>query len=329
MRGWHKTDRRIRDDALGKTMSKRKFTVGSLFSGAGGMDMGFENAGFKVLWANEKNSDACDTYRSWSNAEVFCAGVEELDPGELSEVDVILGGFPCPGYSAGGPRDLNDIRNILYLHFVQFVKNKKPKLFVAENVKGILSLGGGSAIRQIVKDFSSKGYTLQVELLNSSDYGVPQDRQRVIIVGVRNDLKGEFECPVSLSPMVSLEEAIGHMTDPAPEDICQLAFSSRYMSRQRVRSWDQRSFTIPAMAKQVPLHPSSPRMKRIERDVWEFGDGLTRRFSWREAAVIQTFPESLEFAGDLSSKYRQIGNAVPVKLAEAVAKSVKQCLEGS
>ncbi|MBQ2680866.1 MAG: DNA cytosine methyltransferase, partial [Eggerthellaceae bacterium] len=125
-----------------------------------------------------------------------------------------------------------------------------------------------------------------------------------------------------------LKDALEGLPEAKPEEICRAPFSSRYMSRNRKRNWDQVSYTIPAMAKQVALHPNSPDMIKIERDIWEFGkEGETRRLSWREAAAIQTFPNNMEFFGDLTSIYKQIGNAVPVKLAEFVAGEVRKVLE--
>ena len=117
-----------------------------------------------------------------------------------------------------------------------------------------------------------------------------------------------------------MRDVLVNLPEPKPEEICNAPYSSRYMSRNRKRQWDEVSYTIPAMAKQVTLWPGSPDMHKIDKDLWEFGKGgITRRFSWREAAAIQTFPRDIEFHGDLTSKYKQIGNAVPVKLAETIA----------
>lgn len=119
---------------------------------------------------------------------------------------------------------------------------------------------------------------------------------------------------------MTLREALKNIPEPTDDEVCMAPYSSRFMSRNRKRGWDEVSYTIPAMAKQVTLYPGSPDMNKIDKDLWEFGkEGITRRLSWREAAAIQTFPADLEFYGDLVSKYKQIGNAVPVKLAEIVA----------
>lgn len=299
----------------------------SLFCGAGGLDLGFHNAGIETIWANDFNHDACETYRLWSTAEVVEGDIGKVDFDNLPDVDVILGGFPCQGFSLAGPRKIDDSRNSLYRYFVKLVEKKRPPVFVAENVKGILTLGAGEIIQAIKKDFEDKGYKVDYKLLNAADYGVPQDRQRVIIIGIRNDIKTPFIWPEKTEKRTTLREAIGDFPEPKADEICTAPYSSRYMSRNRKRGWDELSYTIPAMAKQVALHPDSPDMKKISTDLWTFGEGKTRRLSYKEAAAIQTFPPDMEFFGDLTSKYKQIGNAVPVKLAEAVAVKIREVLE--
>ena len=220
-----------------------------------------------------------------------------------------------------GPRKIDDSRNVLYKHYVRIVKEKKPLIFVGENVKGLLTMGDGKIIDAIIAEFSDCGYDVFLQLVNARDFGVPQDRERVIICGFRKDLNiKHFEIPVPKNMRTTMREALAGMPEADPNDVCNAPYSSRFMSRNRKRGWDDVSYTIPAMAKQVTLYPGSPDMVKIGTDHWEFGEGgNTRRFSWREAAAIQTFPRDLEFYGDLTSKYKQIGNAVPVKLAEYVA----------
>lgn len=299
----------------------REFTAISLFSGAGGLDMGFENAGFKTIWANDFEADACKTHENWSNAKVVCGDIAKVDASDIPDADIMLGGFPCQGFSLSGPRKIDDSRNVLYKHYVRIVKAKKPLMFVGENVKGLLTMGNGSIIDAIIADFEECGYDVYYKLLNARDYGVPEDRERVIIVGFHKDLGiKSFDFPAPRPYKVTMREALKNIPEPTPDEVCNAPYSSRYMSRNRKRGWDDVSYTIPAMAKQVTLWPGSPDMVKVETDHWEFGkEGVTRRFSWREAAAIQTFPSELEFYGDLTSKYKQIGNAVPVKLAEIVA----------
>lgn len=299
----------------------REFTAASMFCGAGGLDIGFHQAGFRTVWANDVDCDACKTHELWSNATMVCGDIGKVNPRDIPDVDVCLGGFPCQGFSLSGPRKIDDSRNVLYRHFVRIVLEKQPMMFVGENVKGLLSMGGGQIIDAIVHDFSSCGYNVFYKLINAKNYGVPEDRERVMIVGFRHDLGIErFEFPASRDYSISLREALKNVPEPGPDDVCRQPFSSRYMSRNRKRGWDEVSYTIPAMAKQVTLWPGSPDMVRLDQDVWAFGaEGESRRLSWQEAAAIQTFPNGMEFCGDLTSKYRQIGNAVPCKLAEVMA----------
>lgn len=319
------------------------FKVISMFSGAGGLDMGFHNKGFKILWANDYTQDACDTYDRWANyyengekkpqdecTIIQCGDISKLDlnmvlPG--IEVDVVLGGFPCQGFSLAGPRQVDDSRNILYRHFVEMVRIKKPKVFVAENVIGIKTLGNGAVFSKIIEDFSELGYTMSAPTVNAKNYGVPQDRMRIIFIGIKNEIckGGAYIFPSGDPKIVTLKEALKDLEPVDMHDVCQATFSSRYMSRNRQRDYEDVSFTIPAMAKQVPLSPDSDGMEFEAVDKFRFV-GKYRRLSYKEAAAIQTFPKNMEFCGDLDSKYRQIGNAVPVKLAEAIAVEVKKIL---
>ena len=312
-------------DSVVAPTEESPLTLVSLFSGAGGLDLGFERAGFRTVWANDVDRDACATHRAWSGAEVVCADIKDIDMESIPHADVIAGGFPCQGFSLAGPRKVDDSRNKLYKFFVELVDLARPDVFVAENVKGILTLGGGSIIRAIVDEFADKGYDVTPTLVNAADYGVPQDRMRVVIVGVKSSLGRRFSLPEPAPGRTTLRDALAHVPEPAPGDVCESPYSSRYMSRNRRRGWDERSYTIPAMAKQCPLWPGSPAMVKMGKDAWRFGEGgPTRRLSWQEAAAVQTFPADMEFCGGLDSKYRQIGNAVPVRLAEAVARAVRE-----
>jgi len=299
------------------------FTAASLFCGAGGLDMGFERAGFTTVWANDFDKDSCRTHKLWSSADVVCGDVAKIDADAIPDVDVILGGFPCQGFSLSGPRKIDDGRNRLYKEYVRIVRAKRPAAFIGENVKGLLTMAGGAIMDTIVADFSKAGYNVFCQAVNAKNYGVPQDRERVILVGFRKDLgvKG-FSLPKGDGENNTLADALADLPPAAPDEVCRAPFSSRYMSRNRKRGWGDVSYTIPAMAKQVTLHPGSPDMVKLGVDSWCFGSsGETRRLSYRECAAIQTFPPEMEFAGDLTSKHRQIGNAVPVRLAECVART--------
>lgn len=305
------------------------FTAASLFCGAGGLDIGFHHEGFSTLWANDFDSDACETHRLWSKASVICGDVSKIKEEDIPDSDILLGGFPCQGFSLSGPRKVDDTRNRLYKEYVRIVNAKRPAAFIGENVKGLLTMAKGTFIDAIVKEFSGCGYDVFYQRVNAKDYGVPQDRERIFIVGFRKDLSVKsFSLPEYNGEKKTLLDALSGMPEAKPEEVCSAPFSSRYMSRNRKRGWDEVSYTIPAMAKQVALHPSSPDMLKLNTDLWRFGEnGETRRLSYRECAAIQTFPADMEFIGDLTSKYKQIGNAVPVVLAEAAAKAVRSVLE--
>ena len=306
-----------------------KFTAVSLFCGAGGLDMGFSHAGFRTVWANDSDKNACKTHHRWSKSTVVCQDISKIDINDIPAADVILGGFPCQGFSLSGPRRVDDSRNVLYKYYVETVKQNKPLMFVGENVKGLLTMGDGCVIRKIVEEFAACGYRVFYRLVNAKNYGVPQDRERIIITGFRQDLGIEnFTLPSANGQSTTLADVLSDLPPAKEDEVCYAPYSPRYMSRNRKRGWNDVSYTIPAMAKQVTLHPSSPDMIKIAKDVWRFGDGgETRRLSWREAAAIQTFPKDVEFVGDLTSIYKQIGNAVPVKLAEFIAEYLHPYLE--
>lgn len=305
--------------------------------------MGFHNKGFQILWANDFNKDACDTYDKWANYDkdgnrkqesdctiIECGDISKLDLSKVLpgiEVDVVLGAFPCQGFSLAGPRQVDDSRNVLYRHFVEMVKLKHPKVIVAENVIGIKTLGSGAVFNKIIEDFSELGYTMSAPTVNAKNFRVPQDRMRVIFIGIKNEIchGGAYIFPSGDTKVITLKEALSSLEEVDMDDVCQASFSSRYMSRNRKRDYNDVSFTIPAMAKQMPLSPDSDGMEFKDVDKFEF-IGNNRRLSYKEAAAIQTFPPDMEFCGDLDSKYKQIGNAVPVKLAEAIAAEVYKIL---
>lgn len=291
----------------------------SLFSGAGGLDLGLIQAGNTVIWANDIDKDAVATYRENIGDHIVCDDIKNIDISALPNADVVVGGFPCQGFSqANRLRTLEDDRNQLYRFFYNTIKVKQPKYFIAENVKGILSLGKGEAIKQIVADFEAAGYITSVNLVNMADYGVPQTRQRVIIIGQRVDLGKElrfiFPQPThsktgELPQWVSIKEAIDHFPDPDKENNVLNHVYSAYKV-------EYRNFT--GHRKTDPDKPSPTVLAR--------GNGKggvcaiphyngRRRLTIRESASVQTFPEDFHFVGTMNSCYRQIGNAVPVLFA--------------
>lgn len=188
---------------------------------------------------------------------------------EFPKGDLVLGGFPCPGFSETGPRLVDDPRNFLYIHFIRCLVQVKPKFFIAENVKGMLTLGKGEVFRQIKQDFEAAGYRVYHKLVNARDYGVPQIRERVFLVGVREDISFEYRFPepthgegVLLKPYVTLREAIGDLEEN-PGDYFTGSYSTIFMSRNRKKNWDEQSFTIQASGRQAPIHPGGLPMEKV------------------------------------------------------------------
>lgn len=291
----------------------------SLFSGAGGLDLGLIQAGNTILWANDIDKDAVSTYRENIGEHIICDDIKNIDISTLPEAGAVVGGFPCQGFSqANRLRALDDDRNQLYRFFYNTIKKKHPSFFIAENVKGIMSLGGGEAIKQIVSDFEDAGYYTEVHLVNMADYGIPQSRQRVFIIGQLKDLgevfKFNFPKPTHShngypAPWVSIKDAIGHFPDPDSENTVLNHIYSSYKV-------EYRNYT--GHRKTDPDKPSPTILAR--------GNGKggvcaiphyngKRRLTIRESATIQTFPEDFHFCGTMGSCYRQIGNAVPVMFA--------------
>lgn len=207
-------------------MSKnKKLKVAGLFSGCGGLDLGFIQAGYEVVWANDFNPDAVVTYKKNIGNHIICGDITKIKSSEIpDDFDVLLGGFPCQGFSiANSKRNMGDSRNFLYLEMLRIIKDKKPKFFVAENVKGLLSMENGRVINMIVNDFSKLGYKVNYKLLRASDYGVPQHRERVFIIGNRIGVENPFPkishgisnnlFENNLKPFVSVKEVIGHLSE--------------------------------------------------------------------------------------------------------------------
>ncbi len=292
----------------------------SLFSGAGGLDLGLLQAGNEVIWANDIDKDAVATYSKNIGSHIILADIKDIDIKDVPFSDAIVGGFPCQGFSqANLLRTADDERNQLYKFFLNVVNVKKPKYFIAENVRGILSMGNGNAITQIKSDFEDSGYAVTVTLVNMADYGIPQTRQRVFIVGRHNELGDSalFRFPKKTngknglpSPWVSIKAAIGHYPDPAVPNKCLNHMHSAYKV-------EYRNFTG-----HRATDPDKPSPTILARGNGKGGvcaiphyNGK-RRLTIRESAAIQTFPDGFEFVGQMNSCYRQIGNAVPVRFAK-------------
>lgn len=298
--------------------------VVSLFSGAGGLDFGFIKAGHQILWANDLYRDAVETYQKNIGNHIVCEDISKISTSDIPDCDIVIGGFPCQGFSvANTKRHVDDERNVLYKQLLRVIRDKNPKFFLAENVKGILSIGKGKVFQMILDDFQSIGYNVQYRVLNAADYGVPQTRLRVIIVGVRKDVHFEYKYPSptnskdganGLPRWVSVSDALKDIPDPdLPNNLPNHNYSKYKLS-------------FNGYIGHRPLNPDMPAPTVTARGDDKGGVVIlphptaARRMSCRELATIQSFPMDYEFQGNRSSVYRQIGNAVPVLLGYAVAK---------
>ena len=323
--------------------------VVSLFAGCGGLDLGFEKAGFNVVWANEYDTSIHATYRlNHPQTILNTSDIRELSPQDVPDCDGIIGGPPCQSWSIGGKcLGIEDERGKLVYDYIRIVKAKKPKFFIMENVPGMVTPRHIKSFEQFLSLFEEAGYRLKYELVDASDFKIPQDRLRVIIVGIRKDLNAEYFFPSPLGEKkVTLRQAIGDLpNNPRPYDKEMVlpdegkilnhdyyigAYDRKFMARNRVRSWDELSFTIQAQAKNEPLHPQAPKMVFVSQEERRFEKGkenLYRRLSVRECARIQTFPDRFKFIySDIQDGYKMVGNAVPPRLAYHLAKSMNKCL---
>ena len=301
----------------------------SLFSGAGGLDLGLIQAGHSIVWANDFDHDAVETYRQNIGDHIVLDDICCVPSSAIPSCDVVVGGFPCQGFSqANLLRFEDDDRNRLYLEFLRVIRDKRPLYFLAENVRGILSLAGGRAIEKIEADFASAGYRVKKQLFNVADYGVPQLRRRVIIAGTRKDLPisadydfpapthSDGRKPTNLLPWVSISSGLSGIAEPdlsdsLPNHICsQYKVTNRNFTGHRTTNPDRPSPTILARGNGkggvcAIQHPKNHR-----------------RMSIREQATIQSFPMDFEFFGKMNSCYRQVGNAVPVAFGRALGENL-------
>lgn len=414
------------------TNTNDKFTLISLFAGAGGMDKGFSLAGFDILWANDFDKYAVETYKNNLGDHIVLGDITQIPSNEIPDnPDVVIGGFPCQGFSVNNTkRSMKDERNFLYKELLRVVRDKNPKVFVAENVKGLLSMEKGKVIEMIKNDFEELGYKVDYKLLNAADYGVPQARERVIIIGNRIGVENiypeqthanlninnkdfdlfnlqETALSSTLNQHITVEQAIGHLKDVRLRDepfelngkkiynhIASEKVSDKFWARKHpvnqaeicdyLREWRKKSgYTTPAIDRHFGYKHTAGHWFRKDNnsgsipnpsDWWELkkllgfddkfdkavteleereikfeqslritnwdrpSDTITatqpeihvnkkRRLSVRECAILQTFPDDYIFTGSLNVQYRQVGNAVPVLLANKIANCVKEMLK--
>jgi DNA (cytosine-5)-methyltransferase 1 len=319
--------------------------LATFFSGAGGLDLGFKQAGFDIAWSNEYDKTIWDTHKANFPATYLDKrSIVDVLPEDVPEIDGIIGGPPCQSWSeAGAGRGINDHRGQLFYEYIRILKAKKPKFFLAENVSGILHSKHRDALDEIFKQFKDAGYSIHYMLLNANDFGVPQDRKRVIVIGFRIDLEIKFQFPAPQKYKPTLRDAIWDLKDNVVPAIAKNkanpnvalpnheymtgGFSTIFLSRNRVRKWDEPSFTIQAGGRHAPIHPQAPVMEKVGKDEFSFikgSENMYRRLSIRECARVQSFPDDFIFKyNSVADGYKMIGNAVPVEFAKRLAIQIK------
>ena len=333
------------DIEIGESAGKNDITALELFAGAGGLALGLEQAGIKTMEYVEVDASCCETLKmnrpKWN---VVNSDIHEVDFSKYKgKIDLVTGGFPCQAFSYAGKKlGFEDTRGTLFYEFARCLSEVQPKLFMAENVRGLISHDKGRTLNTILDVFSELGYDVQYEVMNSAYYGVGQKRERIVIVGTRSDLKKTFEYPEPENRMTTLREALkdcpksegqeyserkkkyldlvppGGCWVDLPEDLQKEYMGKSYTSGGGKRgmarriSWDEPCLTL-------TCSPSQKQTERCHPDE-------TRPFTVREYARIQSFPDDWKFAGGIGAKYKQIGNAVPVEMARRLGVALKEAV---
>ena len=324
----------------------------SLFSGCGGLDLGFEKAGFDIPIANEFDKNIWKTFEvNHPQTKLLKEDIRKIDAKTLpKDIDGIIGGPPCQSWSeAGSLKGIEDDRGKLFFEYIRILKSVQPKFFLAENVSGMLADRHSEAVKNIIKMFEECGYDVSLTLVNAKDYGGAQERKRVFYIGFRKDLNIKFDFPKGSTEddnnKITLRDIIWDLQDSAvpageknqhnPNAINNNeyfigSYSPIFMSRNRVKSWDEQAFTVQASGRQCQIHPQAPKMIKVDKNDCRFVEGkenLYRRMTIREVARVQGFPDNFKFVyNNTNDAYKMIGNAVPVNLAYEVACAIKKVL---
>lgn len=323
-----------------KISSRIKFTVLSLFAGCGGLDLGFKGGftylgkkypknNFEIIWANEINEQAVKTYKNYFGDHIVCDDIKNIDDIELPQADIVLGGFPCQDFSiAGKRRGLTVERGRLYLQMKRVIDVVKPKAFVAENVKNLMMMKNGIILKTIINDFKQSGYNVYYHLFHAAYYGVPQNRERIIIYGIRNDINvipklplESNDCDEWVTSKMAIDDLWSKLGDSNIPNHTKKDYSkAKFYEGKRTQG------NIRIEANKIAPTIRAEHHGNIEGHYRTLGDenDLTswRRLSVRECARLQTFPDDFIFPCAASYAYKQIGNAVPPVLAWHIAKSL-------
>ena len=325
----------------------------SLFSGCGGLDLGFERAGFDIPVANEYDKTIWATFKkNHPRTKLIEGDIRKINEADFPvDVDGIIGGPPCQSWSeAGALRGIDDERGKLFYDYIRILRKVRPKFFLAENVSGMLASRHTEAVKNIIRLFDESGYDVTLNLVNAKDYGVAEERKRVFYIGFRKDLNVSFVFPKGSTSedekKITLKDIIWDLQDTAvPADKRNRRnpnavnnneyfvgeYSPIFMSRNRVKAWYEQAFTVQASGRQCQLHPQAPKMVKVGTNVCRFVEGqehLYRRMTVREIARVQGFPDDFHFIYEsVDDGYKMIGNAVPVNLAYEIAVAIKKQME--
>lgn len=309
-------------------MPKRTVRTISLFAGCGGSDYALQKAGYEVVWANDIWRLACNTYRdNIASPKVQCGDIARFR--EFPKADFLAGCYPCQGFTQGGRRDWDASVNFLYRQFDRVLRTVRPRAFVVENVNGMAFGQNRDLLKNQLYRYRLAGYRVKWQVLNAKDYGVPQNRRRVFLAGVRSDLDFDYSFPKPTHgpdgdrPYVTQRDALRGFPSWPTTAFNEEPFHWYYLSRKRRYPWTQPSPCIVGHWRHVPLHPLSPPLKRIHTDKWIFKrQGRARRFSYLECAALQGFPRSFAWRhGTVRDRFQMIGNAVPPPLFQAVLRN--------
>lgn len=299
----------------------------SLFCGAGGLDLGFKNVGFDIVWANDSDKFAVESYKKNVGEHVVLGDITEIDLNSIPLTEVIIGGFPCQPFSImGSELGFEDTRGILFFRILEIIRNQKqrgnlPKVIVLENVKRLITHDKGKTFKIIKKSLEGLGYNIFYKVLNSADYGIPQTRNRVFIVCfLDKEINFEFPKEVKL--------------DKTMQDLLEKNVDEKYFLSEKIIPTILSSGTKNYKAKTEidlkiarPLCSTMHKMHRASQDNYITDNGRIRRLTPREAARLQGFPENFEIIVSDTQAYRQFGNAVTVTVAEKVALSIKEAID--
>jgi DNA (cytosine-5)-methyltransferase 1 len=301
----------------------------SLFSGCGGSDLALKNLGYDVVWANDVTKVACETYADNIGPAIECGDIADYN--RFPKADLLVGCYPCQGFTQGGRRNSSDSINYLYQHFDRVLRIVSPKAFVVENVNGMTYGENCQLLNNQLCRYRMAGYRVKWQVLNAKHYGVAQNRRRVFIVGIRSDIDFIYSFPLpaygpeTTRELVTQKTVLAGMPEWPKGEFNDEPFHWYYLSRNRRRDWAEPCPCIVGHWRHVPLHPMSPPLKRIHTDKWVFANkARARRLSYPECAALQGFPRSFSWnRGTVRERFQMIGNAVPPPLFEAVVKRLE------